>query len=180
MDNTFYTFSCSLLFPPYLQVSLQVTKNQTQTVLSNKQDVLTYNWKFRVRTWLKVHLTLWLHSHQRSGFPFCSAFYAVIAEAGFPPWLQYDLLTSLGLHTHMSTSRQGEKLFLKVLSEEPESFNFSMFSPGDFQRAHLSFNGRVLVYQLVNILSITLDHPSFINKKTEVLKQYDVSPRPER
>lgn len=47
------------------------------------------------------------------------------------------------------------------------------------QRAPLSFNGWVLVYQLVNILSITFDHPSFINKKTEVLKQYDVSQRPE-
>lgn len=60
---------------------------------------------------------------------FYSATHAVIAKAGFPSWLKYDLLTSPGLHTDMSISGQREKLFLEVLSEEPESFNFIIVFP---------------------------------------------------
>lgn len=67
-------------------------------------------------------------------FSFCSATHSVIAKAGFPSWLKYDLLTSPGLHTDMSISRQREKLFPEVLSEEPESFNFIIVFPWRLKR----------------------------------------------
>lgn len=62
-------------------------------------------------------------------FSFCSATHGAIAKAGFPSWLKYDLLTSPGLHTDVSISRWRENLFLEVLSEEPESFNFNIVFP---------------------------------------------------
>lgn len=88
---------------------------------------MTYNWKFRERDWFKIDLTQWLHYVTKCP-SFCSAIHGVIAKAGFPFWLQDDLLTFPGLHSYVSICRQREKLFLEVLSEEPDSFNFIIFS----------------------------------------------------